>query len=164
MKLSIIRFVVFIALIMTCHAAEIAAFQIEDTGLNRTHSLLRTFCNFCDERFSPANNSHLYVQLCAFSGIAIGGFLVCNAFSNHTANWQWHLGNCTDDSHTDDPFDNRREIFPHTHSCEIYECIGNGCSEYSHGRFILLMGLIVSAIDLSIICCCKRRDYQRLPA
>lgn len=162
MKLSIIKFVAFIGIITAFHAAEeeTAVFQIEGgLPLNHAHSPLKTFCNFCDERFSPANNPHLYVQLGAFSGIAIGGFLVCNAFSNHTANWQWNSGNCIDDTHTDDP----RVVFSHTHPCEIYECIGNGCSEYYHGKFMLLMGLIVSAIDLSIICCRARGDYQRLP-
>lgn len=157
MRLSIIKFVAFIAVIMACHAMQIDT--LEEGGPDRLHSPLKTFCNFCDERFSPANNPHLYVQLGAFSSIAIGGFLVCNAFSNHTANWQWNSGNCIDDTHTDDP----REVFSHTHPCEIYECIGDGCSEYYHGRFMLLMGLIVSAIDLSMICCRARGDYQPLP-
>ena len=126
MRLSIIKFVAFIAVIMACHAMQIDT--LEEGGPDRLHSPLKTFCNFCDERFSPAN-------------------------------WQWNSGNCIDDTHTDDP----REVFSHTHPCEIYECIGDGCSEYYHGRFMLLMGLIVSAIDLSMICCRARGDYQPLP-
>ncbi len=162
MRLSIVKFVAFIAVIMACHAMQIDTF--EEGGPDRLHSPLKTFCNFCDERFSPRNNPHLYVQLGALSGIAIGGFLVYNAFSDHTINWEWRSGNCTDDSHSDDIFNKRGKVFSHTHPCEIYECIGNGCSEYFHGKFIFLMGIIVSAIDLSIICCCTRGDYQRLPS